>query len=628
MTTESPPKEFWLFSKGRVRVNIRFKVVNTKNGRLCPPAAICGAVMSVFLLMAPGTALAQETPTQAPIVGNIESFTLDAGTDVYRGGIMVVGGQEIVIPSNIVLEMPANFLTPVEFFNQAPGTCAGVQSGLAAADTCDRAVTGVATILANRAPDGRIIAGEVFLERGQESLSGIVTFIDYQRGYFRVAGDLGADTGGTVVRINDPDARHSIQVGPAAFGCAGFGTVDNCSADVRFTLDSDNYTITFSTGYPACIPSRRVAGNQPAGDARVANRVLGAATAFGNFTRANANGRNDTFCPHQNRDNETPVADSFRFAPLQVGDHIAANGNTETLGGFTFLSAHTMVIHVALTTTPGDPDYIIWEEVEWDTAGFQNERVRMLMIGFSTLPTNAPNGVEVYALDVNPDTGANHERIIASVAGCEAGEGVGTCTAQGIPPTGAGIFRIRYDVDFDPAILGIRRSPCQHLNAADGDGFVTSPCPAAFTLADEVNVIVPITRELIGRSRNKITCGALGVNDSVDLTGNEAPNGEYLTPVGIGHPEFVEINLAAIQTPFIFEGQTWNLDRRTGPVGCNEGTDCSADTAVALNPFPQSCLDPADQTDAPPVPLAAFRDLITTPRQGAGPLPLPTAGCP
>ena len=88
--------------------------------------------MSVFLLMASGTATAQETPTQAPIVGNIESFTLDAGADAYRGGTIVVGGQEIVIPSNIVLEMLAYFLTPVEFFDQAPGTCAGAQSGLAA----------------------------------------------------------------------------------------------------------------------------------------------------------------------------------------------------------------------------------------------------------------------------------------------------------------------------------------------------------------------------------------------------------------------------------------------------------------------------------------------------------------
>lgn len=118
------------------------------------------------------------------------------------------------------------------------------------------------------------------------------------------------------------------------------------------------------------------------------------------------------------------------------------------------------------------------------------------------------------------------------------------------------------------------------------------------------------------------------IGDSTDITGGPSPNGEYLTPAGIVHPEFVSINLAAIQTPFIFEGQTWNLDRRTGPVGCNEGTDCSADTDVALDPFPLSCLDPAGQVSLPPGGLAFFRNLITTPRQTGVQPPIPAAGCP
>jgi hypothetical protein len=67
-----------------------------------------------------------------------------------------------------------------------------------------------------------------------------------------------------------------------------------------------------------------------------------------------------------------------------------------------------------------------------------------------------------------------------------------------------------------------------------------------------------------------------------------------LTPVGIGHPEFGEINLNAIQTPLIFEGEPWNLDRRLGPGGCgNVPGDCGS--PAPLDPFPYSGLDPAGE---------------------------------
>jgi len=50
-----------------------------------------------------------------------------------------------------------------------------------------------------------------------------------------------------------------VITGPPAFcGCpAGTDLTvpSNCSADPRFTLDPDNYTNVFTTGYPLCIPS-------------------------------------------------------------------------------------------------------------------------------------------------------------------------------------------------------------------------------------------------------------------------------------------------------------------------------------------------------------------------------------
>src|SRR5205814_3803222 len=104
---------------------------------------------------------------------------------------------------------------------------------------------GYATILANRSDAGNVIAGDIFIQKSNDVLSGVVTFIDATQGYFRLSGEPGVDAAGSLVRINDPTSRFTIQQGS---GCAGS---DNCSADPRFGVDPDNYTITFSTGYPA-----------------------------------------------------------------------------------------------------------------------------------------------------------------------------------------------------------------------------------------------------------------------------------------------------------------------------------------------------------------------------------------
>jgi len=106
----------------------------------------------------------------------------------------------------------------------------------------------------------------------------------------------------------------------------GCGDTENCSADARFTLDPDNYTFTFSTGYPACIPSTQVR-----------NGALGASTG------ANAAGVGDALCPATNRPG-APVADSRFFAPLLAGDWVTADGNFETVNLVRFFSAHTALI--------------------------------------------------------------------------------------------------------------------------------------------------------------------------------------------------------------------------------------------------------------------------------------------
>ena len=173
---------------------------------------------------------------------------------------MVVSGRNIIIPANMVLDLPANRLTLQELFVNAPSACAadvnpadGIpdETGLAKGDKCNGSGTGAAvTMLGNRTNAGDLIAGEVFLEKAAEVVSGVVSFVNYDEGYFRINGNLGDDTTGAMIRVNDPEGRHTVQTGT---GCAGSGP--NCSADTRYGVDPDNYTFTASTGYPMCIPS-------------------------------------------------------------------------------------------------------------------------------------------------------------------------------------------------------------------------------------------------------------------------------------------------------------------------------------------------------------------------------------
>jgi hypothetical protein len=201
--------------------------------------------------------------------------------------------------------------------------------------------------------------------------------------------------------------------------------------------------------------------------------------------------------------------------------------------------------------------------------------------------------------------------VFATTAGCEIAAGAGTCTNQGIVGNTA-VFKIVHDVDFINGVpIGPRQSPCQQLNAAytnggipdvNGTPVTVDPkgrCQAPITLADEFEVLSPPTRDIIGRSRHKHALDASVV--TLDFHGRPSQNGEYLNPVGLGHPEFVEINLNALQTPFIFAGAPWNLDRRLGPGGgCDGEPTCDTLTAIGdasmrLDPFPFSDLDPGTQ---------------------------------
>ncbi len=548
--------------------------------------------------------------------GEIEKITINDITDHWSGGVIVAGGQNIIIPKNLQIDLPANRLTLKQLFDQASASCkaapSGGETGLAKGDKCNLSGSGgIATIAGTRLDNGNVIAGDVLIEKAAESIIGQITYINYTDGYFRVNGNNGADSGGIIVRLNDPDSRHTIQQG---LGCAAASP--NCSPDPRFTLDGDNYTNVFSTGYPLCIPST-VSRSFPN------TLALGVTT-----TQAAANGSGDVLCPQTNRPAvNVPVPDSRRFAPIKIGDGIMVEGNYETINGTRFLSAHSTAVSAALSTSPGQPDYLFLDEVEVDAAGFQNQRARSLIIGYATL---APADIMIWTIHYDGKDNAPHEFPLATTRGCDIAAGVGTCTAQGLVAAGVNIFKIRHDVDFVGLATKPRWDPCAHLRADPrfDDPNTNSPtiCPSSDGTGNNVGeqfaILSPTPHEIQARTGAKFADMQLPTPQliTVDIRGNEATNGQYLFPFGMGlggvsTPEMNEINLDAMGTPLNFTGLPWNLDRRLGPGGCLDTTNDNIDNPVcesgaigspqfALQPFPfeGATMDPRIQASVPTTP--------------------------
>ena len=566
------------------------------SGRLRGVAPLAVVLALVFVVQPSLTTLAQVVPpppappaAQAvPVIGEIERLTLNTPGDVWSGGTIVVGGQSIIIPRNLLIDFPANRLTLQQTFAQAPAACQATgESGLARLDTCNTpGHGGLATIAANRTSSGNVIAGDVFFQKGIETIRGNVTYINYAEGYYRLDGNPNDATTGVMVRLNDPSARHSVQLGA---GCAGG---PNCSPDPRFTEDPDNYTQAFETGYPMCIPSTAP---------RTFTDVLNlSGTPNAQLTaQANPDGSGDVLCPTTNRPAPTTAPllansavvladDSRRLAPIQLGDSVLEMGNFETVNGVRFLSAWSTHVGVKIETrvAPGQPDYMTIDRMFIDAPAFQRQRSRADFEGKTTLETS---DVLIWSTHHDPATNASHEFPLASTAGCDTANGKGQCTLIGGVPDH---WRIKYDVDYRTTVaVDAKLYPCPQLKADPRIG--AGVCPVN-GLEDNFSVLSPITHEVHARTGNKVANPGLV---TIDLLGNTATNGQYLFPMGIGLGgieilDFAELNVGLMGTPTFFSGIPWNLDRRLSPNGCIG--PCEA-TPQPLDPFPFEGLDPRTQ---------------------------------
>ncbi len=393
-------------------------------------------VIALGLLWASG-AYAQVTPLGPPnlppsnfdVTGFIQEATLDgtvagkaavplANTNPLAGGTITINGIKILVPNKSIVQMPATSFNWAQLFDPAvshsvgyapprPNHRAGI-TGLALADNPlqgTRAVTAAGGI-PYPSYEARVVGNVVYdpatgtqnyiaalivpaTQQGFNAGSGIINFIDYVHGRFRVGGIIGNPLSGTLCEINDPVS--------APDGAGRFGL--RHSPDPRFTSDTNNPTITTSTGYPCGLP--RVAPTSipiPAGQIGDPTRP---------YTQRPKNGDplfpTDPFLPLGSLlktyfMGALPVPagapDPRLQVPMMVGDYVSYSGTLfkiNPLGPNTaanmFVSVHTLELDLGVYTANGStPVYIKCDVALIGTDGLDGPVDNPIIVGGVTLP--------------------------------------------------------------------------------------------------------------------------------------------------------------------------------------------------------------------------------------------------
>ncbi|KAH6718603.1 hypothetical protein BKA61DRAFT_652342 [Leptodontidium sp. MPI-SDFR-AT-0119] len=170
---------------------------------------------------------------------------------------------------------------------------------------------------------------------------------------------------GPTIRINDPNAVFS----------AGYTAIP------LFTADDQNPSVTSFGGFPMCVPRSVV----------------------------------DPQCPQSNRPtnvanpNNYFVPDPFHMAPIKPGDFLVYSG----IKVGTEIICYSIVVNIGIFTQPGAvPAFIRVEEALigiLDPTNIGTEDARSRFIGYTTDPSQT---IQVWAIDVDPCTGATSDRLI------------------------------------------------------------------------------------------------------------------------------------------------------------------------------------------------------------------------
>jgi hypothetical protein len=416
-----------------------------------------------------------QAPLQPPLqlvspfdmVGLIQKATLDDPSDPFSGGSVTINGHVVVVPRFTILQMPAFALTWHELFALAPlpyGLRGNGQSGLALTDSPPPLASYELHVQGNRVGD-EYLAGLVFVS--QQALNtgqGFINYIDYARGELRVGGALNDPNTGARVRINDPLAKFSRGDSP----------------DPRFTIDEDNPTVRAETGYPMCLPRVDPAAAVDAACPQ-GNRPVDVTGKFLSIF---------TFPPAPSVAGQLP--DPRVPAPFEIGDYItfagtlvadpvlgegpstgpypfsAPSSSSPSAQNGTYVSAYSVIANLGFFTAPNTkPVYVAIDVMLMGTGGLntanlpQEATLRTRVEGFTTDPLGAGPGttVSIYAVDVDPCTGATTDRLWVSGVAADIG-----------PPTGAVKGRWR----FRPT-GGLFLPPPRNLRVTMGDARGSSP---------------------------------------------------------------------------------------------------------------------------------------------------------
>ncbi|AGI23135.1 hypothetical protein ACYCAX_19175 [Pseudomonas sp. MT3] len=359
--------------------------------------ALGQCVLALLLLGGLGDARGEDPNPSFLLTGYLQELKVDNPGDPLSGGSLTVNGARVILPRNLLITMPGQYLTLSDLFRgKQPGwgealAAPQAASGLAFADQPPPTLPVMVQALGNMV-GGRYIAGVVnlmpqgFNEEGEGA--GFIRAIDYDKGELLVGTLTGTAT--ARVRIND------------ALGVYGRKNSEKSGGELiddRFTSDPGNAPVTASTGFPMCIP--RVA--PPAEDAlcpRGNRRAAGDPGQPGRFT-CGAVAAEPTAAPLSGCDPEKP-------APLVVGDYITYSGMPIVdAPGTSFVAAHALQALTGIYTSPrADPAYVLVEVALVGTLGEpfpgidQEQTSRFRIVGFTTDPARR---VDVFVIDQEGD---------------------------------------------------------------------------------------------------------------------------------------------------------------------------------------------------------------------------------
>lgn len=348
-----------------------------------------GALMVLALHAVP--AMTQTPNASFFMLGYLQELDVANLADPLSAGTMKLNGVDVVLPSNLLIKMPGQYLTLNDLFRGAhPGTAPALvaavkPSGLALKDVPRPPIAFEVQVIGNIV-GGQYRAGWVNItQQDLNEGAGFIRSIDYAKGEMLV----GPDTGTAVarVRLNDPLGR---------YGLRNADKVGGNVIDDRFSVDPGNAPVSADTGFPMCIPRVAPPGNDP--DCPLGNRAP--APNQGRFT-----------CGPMSAEPTAPALPDCqpgKPAPLLVGDFIVFNGmmTEDSLGSGTFFhAAHAVHSMAGIYTSPGaDPAYVFIEVALVGTLGEpypgidQEQTSRFRIVGFSTDPSRR---VEVFLIDVN-----------------------------------------------------------------------------------------------------------------------------------------------------------------------------------------------------------------------------------